>query len=458
MRLIRRFLVIPILVIGLLVFAYLGAYEANGYPELEANAHHLSAQMDPQPIDSKLVAGIESEYQLYQEQDAVLLRFTLRNTTQTRLHFLKWGTPFEGFKNDMFQITCSGASIPYQGILVTRGPIQEKDYLVIEPDSELTVTVDLAEGYAFHDDGNCEVVSTVILADVQQSESFSVPPREYHPQVLPMASTEFALQGKRPVSTYSFDSKTDYFGCAAGQQQVIIRAYEEAKVMARNAYNALQTAPDAANAARYITWFGPYDMDRYAVVQGHFYSIRDAIELRDFDWDCNPPVSPKECDSDVIAYVYPSKPYEVHLCAPFWLLSISGTDSQPGVIIHEASHFSAVAGTLDHCYGHDFCLEYAQNLPLAAIGNAASHHYFAENVPNLPMERVRNPVFVNAAPKTNTGIGTEYLPFTSVADGVNQVEIHGVVTIEGGSYPEKLTISKALVLSGRNGTVTIGSP
>ena len=53
-------------------------------------------------------------------------------------------------------------------------------------------------------------------------------------------------------------------------------------------------------------------------------------------------------------------------------------------------------------------------------------------------------------------VGTQDRPFNTVAEGVNTVRSGGEVRIAGGSYPETMTINKALTLTSQGGTVDIG--
>jgi len=52
-------------------------------------------------------------------------------------------------------------------------------------------------------------------------------------------------------------------------------------------------------------------------------------------------------------------------------------------LLHEMSHFDIVAGTDDHVYGQSGAASLAISDPNAAVQNADSHEYFAENTPAL---------------------------------------------------------------------------
>jgi len=74
----------------------------------------------------------------------------------------------------------------------------------------------------------------------------------------------------------------------------------------------------------------------------------------------------------------------IHTCALFWTAPATGTDSEAGTIVHEASHFLSNGGTLDKAHGRDGCRDLAKRDPTLAIMNADSHEYIAENNPVEP--------------------------------------------------------------------------
>jgi peptidyl-Lys metalloendopeptidase len=81
--------------------------------------------------------------------------------------------------------------------------------------------------------------------------------------------------------------------------------------------------------------------------------------------------------------VYPTQPYKIYVCNAFWSAPTSGTDSKGGTLVHELSHFNAVAATDDHAYGQSAAASLAISNPTRALDNADSHEYFAENTPGL---------------------------------------------------------------------------
>ena len=129
--------------------------------------------------------------------------------------------------------------------------------------------------------------------------------------------------------------------------------------------------------SRYTTWFGAYTSSRYGTAKQHFVDIDAAIDQSGGQVTIN-----CGCNQSYYAYVYPTRPYEIFVCRAFWSAPLTGTDSKAGTLIHETSHFNVVAGTDDHVYGQAGAKSLAISDPAAALDNADSHEYFAENTPN----------------------------------------------------------------------------
>jgi hypothetical protein len=73
------------------------------------------------------------------------------------------------------------------------------------------------------------------------------------------------------------------------------------------------------------------------------------------------------------------------------------------------------------------------------------------------IESLLDSVYVDASAKTD-GDGTAERPFTTIRLGVIRVRVGGDVIIRGGSYPEQLTIDKAVRLRAYpdSGAVAVG--
>lgn len=88
--------------------------------------------------------------------------------------------------------------------------------------------------------------------------------------------------------------------------------------------------------------------------------------------------------TSIFAYVYPSDPQRrVFVGDLFWSTDTTPPDSQAGVILHELSHFSDIAGTSDHAYGTYEAEELSTSDPSLALDNADNIEYYFEELVNL---------------------------------------------------------------------------
>lgn len=69
----------------------------------------------------------------------------------------------------------------------------------------------------------------------------------------------------------------------------------------------------------------------------------------------------------------------------------------------------------------------------------------------------QNPTYVNWA-YGGASTGSAAQPWQTVGSGVYSALVGGEVRVQAGSYPENLTINKALTINALNGVVTIGTP
>ena len=121
-------------------------------------------------------------------------------------------------------------------------------------------------------------------------------------------------------------------------------------------------------------WFGAYSASRYSQVSQNFVTIDNALDQNNgqITINCN-------CSDSAYAYVCANAPYEIYVCNAFWSAPLQGTDSKAGTLVHEMSHFTVMAGTLDRVYCQCGARSLAISNPAQAIANADNHEYFAEN-------------------------------------------------------------------------------
>lgn len=313
----------------------------------------------------------------------VPLRFTLWNDSEREVKVLVWHTPIDGFSADIFDVRRDGEPVPYIGRLVKRAAPQEADYVAIQTGSSLSAEFDLSAGYDVSRPGVYTIQYREDLLDAE-SERSPRPIRERferESEIEPLVeSWNLAIlvhgedRGPRTepdLGTMSLPPA--YSGCTNSQRSALGTALGNAENMSIESRGYLQTLPVAQRPsdARYREWFGVYDSTRYQTVDGHFVSIADAFSNRTVSFFC-------DCTDSSYAYVYPTRPYEIHLCNAFWSAPATGTDSKAGTLIHEMSHFGVVASTNDYAYGQTACRKLANKQPRKAIANADSHEYFAE--------------------------------------------------------------------------------
>ncbi|MEG8118847.1 M35 family metallo-endopeptidase, partial [Xanthomonas hortorum] len=165
----------------------------------------------------------------------------------------------------------------------------------------------------------------------------------------------------------------NYLNCSTARTSQAGSAVTAARAYSQNARNYLNAG---STGARYTTWFGAYNASRYSRVSQNFVAIDNALDQNNgqITINCN-------CTDSAYAYVYANAPYEIYVCNAFWSAPTQGTDSKAGTLVHEMSHFTAVAGTQDRVYGQSGARSLAISNPAQAITNADSHEYFAENTP-----------------------------------------------------------------------------
>ena len=230
------------------------------------------------------------------------------------------------------------------------------------------------------------------------------------------------------IRSQAVSGSNTFHNCSSEQEASLTSARNAA-----SSYAAGAVAYFNANkqGLRYTTWFGVYDLSRYNTVSSNFSAISSAEDTAPVDFDCSCPAYPN--NPGVLAYVYPTLSYNIYLCSAYWGQPMTGTDSKAGVLIHEMSHFTVVAGTNAHfgeVYGQAAAKDLAITDPDHAIVNADSHEYFAENTP--PLET--SPTFTISG---NAGVASATLTYT------------GGSTTANGSGDYSFSVS-----SGWSGTVT----
>jgi peptidyl-Lys metalloendopeptidase len=365
------------------------------------------AKMNRKKVINSLLISLDFDKRSYKAVEKLKFVFALTNESKTPIQVLKWHTPLEGIKSDMFQVTSMGKRCIYLGRVYKRGAPREEDYITIPSGKTVKEEIDFTEYYDVFKAADYSVKYKIGLVQAGVEESTVLVKKYMKPQrtqaVLVRANIAlFKLEDKRQPKTIDgirvdelmmrtpdTVKKTPAFSsCSLSQQSTIAKALAQAVNIAEDARTALADAPGWARytAPRYKEWFGIFSNSRYNNVNTHFDKICDALVNKIITFDCS-------STENYYAYVYPTRPYTIYLCKLFWTATLSGTDSQGGTILHEMSHFNIVAGTDDQVYGQTGCRNIADSHPDCIVENADSHEYFSENILALSMNAVPGSIF-----------------------------------------------------------------
>lgn len=350
----------------------------------------IAACFSAQAASNGVTVSITPEKNSLKQDDDVVLRVTITNTSSKPQYVLKWHTPFAGIEDHIFEVTRDGVDVPYLGAHYKRPAPTAKDYYVLKPGASHTSKVEISALYDMSVTGDYSVryhAASVNLfmaapADMRAnaapvgadiSEIASAPVSLWVDGRLPRGTVigrpfELSKQGNNPGTM-----GLSFSGCTSSQASTITSAISAAKTMANSSTNYLNAN---IQGSRYKKWFGTYSSTRYATARSHFANIKNALDTKPVVVDCS-------CRQSYYAYVYPSQPYKIYVCNAFWSAPMSGTDSKGGTLIHELSHFNVVAATDDHAYGQSAAASLAISNPTRALDNADNHEYFAENTPAL---------------------------------------------------------------------------
>lgn len=312
------------------------------------------------------------------------IAFTLRNDSPVDVLVLGWETPIAGLGDDLFEVTLNGKPVAYTGRHYKRGLPQASDYVEIKAGASVTTELDLTAYYDMRHGGSYAVQfvghfhdSFAVKAARSDADEKLLPVDDADvrsPVALLWVDATNVPASPEPVGVLNIAKagSVSFVGCSNTQASGASSGLSAAQTMAADANSYLATGKAGS---RYTTWFGKYSSSIYGTLTSNFGKIGDAVNNKPVEFFC-------DCNDNAYAYVYPNRPYEVHLCNAFWSAPTSGTDSKGGTVIHEISHFDVVANTDDIAYGQTACKRLAKKAS-RAIKNADSHEYFAENTPNL---------------------------------------------------------------------------
>ncbi|APP86902.1 M35 family metallo-endopeptidase [Xanthomonas hortorum] len=288
--------------------------------------------------------------------------------------------PLKSLDNGILDVSRDGTPVNYTGRLVKRGLPKAADFTILKPGQSVQGEVDLAGAYDLSTSGNYTIQVRSSLQYASLSDGSLMKAANGEPAVATSTPLTVWLDGARrgvqrqlAVGPTAVVNGINYLNCSTTRTSQAGSAVTAARAYSQNARNYLNAG---STGARYTTWFGAYNASRYSRVSQNFVAIDNALDQNNGQIiiNCN-------CTDSAYAYVYANAPYEIYVCNAFWSAPTQGTDSKAGTLVHEMSHFTAVAGTQDRVYGQSGARSLAISNPAQAITNADSHEYFAENTP-----------------------------------------------------------------------------
>jgi len=298
------------------------------------------------------------------------LQVSISNPDKREIKILRWFTPIDGIRGNLFSVTLNDSPVEYLGAVYKRAAPTESDYLILKPGETIVNTVNLADYYDLSKSGNYQITyraesynlfteTAVFQQKAERLESKSV------------SVWIYGTAKKTSLNTSNNDYTTT--GCNAEQTAALPAATNGARNYAANSYNYLNIG---TVDARYTTWFGAFDITRFATARTHFFNIRNLLVADSYRIACND----SGCSAGTFAFVFPTDTatHTIYVCDLFWATPTTGTDSKAGTLIHEISHFNDIAATQDYVYGQAAAMSLAAISPNLAVNNADNHEYFAE--------------------------------------------------------------------------------
>ncbi|MFD0738350.1 M35 family metallo-endopeptidase [Lysobacter koreensis] len=320
------------------------------------------------------------------------VEITITNTSRHTVRLPRWQLPSDYIDAKLFNVSLDGVPVQYEGPMFKRGLPQAADFAILRAGETYRTVVDLSAAYDLSRTGQYTVSFNSPLQHASTSDGAMLRQHNGLPMMAQSAPLRLWVDGsgqldaaKGPTASASAKKPppsgggtvvngVTYKGCTTTQTNTAGNAVVSARGYSENAKGYLASS---TVGPRYTTWFGGYTSQRYSTASQHFVSIDGAMDQSGGQITIN-----CGCNQSAYAYVYPTRPYEIFVCRAFWTAPLTGTDSKAGTLIHEMSHFNVVAGTDDVVYGQAGARQLAISDPAAALNNADSHEYFAENTPS----------------------------------------------------------------------------
>ncbi|MDQ5857466.1 MAG: M35 family metallo-endopeptidase, partial [Acidobacteriota bacterium] len=286
--------------------------------------------------EGRLVAMTEMAVEngaVYEGSDPIEVRFTLHNDSLDKVQVLVWHTPLAGFSNDLFYVERDGEPVPYTGRLVKWGTPTPEDYVEIESGGFLSTTFDPSAVYDMSEPGHYTIRYRDELLELNAPHRHAPPVKGapgFKIDNVDVVATDLLLvqlnvfhKGTKGGGGEPQTLPPAFVACTNERQATLLQALATAAHMSNESRAYLQNLPNGSRPsdARYDEWFGTYDAANYSTVTTNFVAIESAFTTRTVSFHC-------DCELPFYAFVYPTKPYEIHLCKAFWIAAMTGTDSK----------------------------------------------------------------------------------------------------------------------------------
>ncbi|KAH7104632.1 deuterolysin M35 metalloprotease [Auriculariales sp. MPI-PUGE-AT-0066] len=339
----------------------------------------LSSVVAAGPILSLSLAGPANHF----GAGSIVVSATLTNTGDETATLLNDpNTVLSTSETNTFAIsTVDGKTPTFLGKFVKWTP-STAEKTVLAPGESVTISHKIGNAYDFTHTGaglySIETSSKLTLVTENGFEEIHADTTALETKltgalIKPELKTAVENARSRAISRRSLDKRISYDSCSSSRQSQIATAASSALTYATNA--AAYLTNHTTTSTRYTTWFGTFTSSRRSTVLSHYNN------LKSHSWSSN--TYSCDCTESAYAYTYSYATGEMWLCSAFWSAPTTGTDSKAGTIVHESTHWDAIAGTDDYAYGQTAAKSLAKSSPSTAIFNADSHEYFAENTPSL---------------------------------------------------------------------------
>ena len=320
------------------------------------------------------------------------VQFRITNNSSQALKVPSWQLPSDDPGSRQFEIFNQGQRAKYLGKMIHHTAPTDADMVTFKAYETKVIRVNLANSYDLSARGDYSVRFNSFLQDAKTDNGRRIAGANGRMAKMETVPLRLWVDGKSPSSQQLKGSGPStqgkpggggggtvvngvtFIGCAATQITDAGNAVVESRKYLDDSNSYLNTG---ATGPRYTTWFGAVTSARYSTAKSHYVSIDSAMDQTggQVAIDCT-------CKQSYYAFVYPDKPYQIHVCKAFWTAPLTGTDSKAGTLIHEMSHFNVTAGTNDWVYGQAGAKNLAISNPDQALDNADNHEYFGENNPH----------------------------------------------------------------------------